>query len=169
MRSRFVLNLYSDVEVENEISDMLYSMPKSRRAEVIRMMIKLGYQAMNPSKNLKHSYEAPKPKDEESTAFDRAQVDLRKEKKQKEVRKHNNEKLDKELPPKKEIASQTKHHEISTQERESESENVLENEHVNEQANELALEVKKVEIDSNNDASEVSDPLENMNSLFKGI
>lgn len=46
MRHRFVVALYSDVELEAEIADLLADMPNSRRQEMLRTFLKVGYKSM---------------------------------------------------------------------------------------------------------------------------
>jgi hypothetical protein len=49
MRHRFTLTLYSDLELEAEMSDHLLTLPKSRRSEVIRRVFLDGW--LNYKKN----------------------------------------------------------------------------------------------------------------------
>ncbi len=55
MRHRFTLALYSDIELEAELSDYLLSLPKSRRSEVIRRICMDGYIKYKKEHNLSSS------------------------------------------------------------------------------------------------------------------
>lgn len=52
MRFRFTVALYSDTQLEAEIADYLAGMPRSRRQEVHRMLLKLGYAALMQNKGV---------------------------------------------------------------------------------------------------------------------
>jgi hypothetical protein len=64
MRHRFTTALYSDDPLEGEIADLLSGLPNYRRQEVLRMIIKVGYQAMYGDKtsSIKRTSVPPKPK-----------------------------------------------------------------------------------------------------------
>ena len=67
MRYRYTVSLYSDSPIEAEIADYLSAMPRSRRQEAIRMLIKLGFSAISgDSVKTRQTGDLPKPNKEGS-------------------------------------------------------------------------------------------------------
>lgn len=62
MRYRYTVSLYSDSPIEAEIADYLSAMPRSRRQEAIRMLIKLGFSSISgESTKTRQAGDLPKP------------------------------------------------------------------------------------------------------------